>query len=151
MQPNLFAALLLLVVLPSHADDVFIGAVISGGKVVGENSGSYVDVSGYAGLGLWVMLGAERKEFSGNELNAVYTGIGYTSLLQAHIGVSNHGGVYRIKSEIAPFALHNGGVYSDSRDPAASLNRISFSVTYENTFVNKDLENVTIGIGYAFN
>lgn len=151
MPTKLFAALLLLVVLPSRADDVFMGGVVSGGKVVGEHSGSYVDVTGYAGLGLWVMLGAERKEFSGNKLNAVYTGIGYTSLLQAHIGISNHGGIYRIKSEIAPFALYNGGVYSDSRDPAVSLNRISFSVTYENTFEDKGLSNVTIGIGYAFN
>lgn len=65
MPTKLFAALLLLVVLPSRADDVFLGGVVSGGKVVGEHSDSYVDVTGYAGLGLWVMLGAERKEFRG--------------------------------------------------------------------------------------
>lgn len=145
------AAFLLLVALPCRAEDVFFGAVVSGGQVVGEPKGRYVDVAGYGGLALWLILGAETKEFSGKNLNAVYSGMGFTSLLQAHIGLSNHGGIYRVKSEIAPFALYHGGVYSDSRDPLASLKRLSFSVIYENTFEDKGLSNVTIGMGYAFN
>lgn len=151
MLSKLCAAFLLLTALPCHAEDVFFGAVVSGGKVVGEHAGGYVDVVGYGGLALWGILGAEIKEFSDKNMNAVYTGIGYTSLLQAHIGLSNHGAIYRVKSEITPFALYSGKINSDSRDPALSLNRLSFSVTYENTFEDKGLSNVTIGIGYAFN
>ena len=140
-----------LLALPCHADDVFAGVTVSGGPVMGEKSGSYADVTAYGGLAYWLFAGAETKKVNHATLNAVYLGAGITSLLQTHIGASNYGAIYRIKSEIAPFAWLRGGVYSDSRDPLASLKRLTVSLTYENTFKNRGMSNFTVGIGYAFN
>jgi hypothetical protein len=101
---------------------------------------------------LWIIVGAETKKIEDERLNAVYAGLGLTGLLQAHVGASNHGGIYRIKSEFSPFALiREETMYPLSKTSRLSLNRLSLSFTYEDTFKDKGLDNFSIGIGYVFN
>jgi len=147
----LSAALILIAAMPCHADDVYMGATLSAGPVV-DKSGRYFDASMYGGLGLWLILGAEAKRVEGRNLNAAYAGVGLTGLLQAHIGASDQGAIYRLKSEFAPFALaREGTIYPTSKGNYASLNRVSVSLTYEDTFHGKGLGNLTLGLGYIFN
>jgi hypothetical protein len=135
---------------PCQAEDVFIAGVVSGGPVLGDESGRFVTVAGYAGLGLLLTAGAERKVVNDEHLNVVYGGIGLATFLQAHIGASNQGALYRIRSEFAPFALLQGEVYPRARDDKLSLSRLMLSLTYEDTFRDKGLSNYTFGLGYCF-
>jgi hypothetical protein len=146
---KLCAGFALAVATPCHAEDVFIAGIVSAGPVLGE-SGEFLDITVYGGLAHVLLLGAEKKIVDDQHLNAAYVGVGLLTLLQAHIGASNHGAIYRIKSEIAPFAWLAGSVYPRAADDAASLSRLTFSVAYEDTFKNKGLGNYTFGMGYCF-
>jgi hypothetical protein len=144
---------LMMAAMPCRGEDVYMGAVISAGPTfAGDEAQPFLDVAAYGGLGLWVIVGAETKKIQDERLNAVYAGLGLTGLLQAHVGASNHGAIYRIRSEFSPFALaRESTIYPLSRTSRWSLNRLSVSFTYEDTFKDKGLDNFSIGLGYVFN
>lgn len=132
------------------AEDVFIGATVSAGPVVGDESGSFLEASAAGGLSVLFTVGAERKVVNDEHLNAVYAGVGLMTFLQAHVGASNQGAIYRLRSEFAPFAMARGGVYPSAWDDRLSLSRLMLSFTYEDTFRDKGLGHYTVGLGYCF-
>lgn len=134
-----------------YASGVEFGRVVEAGALTDNKSGGYVDVHVYEGLGLYGVAGAELKRIQSHDLVAAYVGVSLFGWMQAQVGLNNHGPIYRFKSEIAPFSIGKWAFYyTMPRTNATWRERITLSLTYENTFRDNGLENVTLGVGYAF-
>lgn len=128
--------------------------LLSAGRVdsrrddTGKGTGYFLD-AGYTRT--FLNMGIAHKDFSGETIDNVYLGVGFSNLAQLQIGIGTEDVVTRVRHDFNLTALSDFFTGTKRNRYNMSLgNRITFTVAAENYKADNRFDNVHIGFGLLY-
>lgn len=154
-------ALLISLLLPAPAavagpldPKIIPGLVVAAGRVdsrrdeTGKGTGFFMDAN-YTRT--FLNFGGSHKDFSGETIDNVYVGIGFSKLLQLQAGIGTEGVVTRVRHDFNMTSIYDFLTGKQRNRYNMNLgNRVTFTVAAENYKDDERFDNFHIGFGLLY-